>query len=57
MRNSDTLQGSGVRPRSTQAHTPEPLPQGPHAHVLLKETAMVSKAFSNSRLSASLLLS
>lgn len=56
MRNSDTLQGRGLSvSRGTRApHTPAPAPQS-RAHVLLKETAMVSKAFSNSCLSDSLL--
>lgn len=57
MRNSDTLQGGG-RSQHLEVqgpHTPLLLPRRPCAHVLLKETAMVSKAFSNSCLSASLL--
>ena len=60
MRNSDTLQGRAGQGRvSAETHAapgPPASPQQPHGtHVLLKATAMVSRAFSNSRLSDSLL--
>lgn len=57
MRNSDTLWGEPMAGFSTGTVTRAVprgwLPQLPY--VLLKDTAMVSTAFSNSRLSASLL--
>lgn len=57
-RNSDTLQEQGSQRRGPHAAPLYPaLPPQPRAHVQLKDTATVSRAFSNSLLSDSLLLS